>query len=363
MATRSDWVRRSREAIMELLADELAAPVIELEARISDRPWLSQSRPIDPHLLTEARRDLETAGLVERVEAITRGGSEVAVLRPTPIPRGKLRAAADAAARKRLLLARLRSWSRATPHMPNLIGTGGEIVVHQSLRAAAAFGYLLVQPTRGEVATLYGDPVPGGPLDNAAWLSPMDQRTQAPTGSTFLVPIEVKNVRHWLYPNHWEIYQPLHKAAGLANAHPEYPVLPILVCRRAHYRTLQLAKDLGFLVFQTNDQYVQPSERIAANHFEEVRTELGLQDLRITNSASPALVDWLAGAPHREATTYSDRWMNISRREVYTFAELRKPTTRWPRVRELLEGLHRRVEEELGSAGSWSMSDHQPDAD
>lgn len=363
MPTRSDWVRRSREAIVELLADQLAAPVIELEARISDRPWRSQRRPIDPHLLTEARRDLETAGLVERVEAITRGGSEVAVLQPTPIPRGKLRAATDAAARKRLLLARLRSWSKATPHTPNLIGAGGEIVVHQSLLAAAAFGYRLVQPTRGEVATLYGDPVPGGPLDNAAWLSPMDHRTQAPTGSTFLVPIEVKNVRHWLYPNHWEIYQLLHKAAGLANAHPEYPILPILVCRRAHYRTLQLAKDLGFLVFQTNDQYVQPSERIAAAHFEEVRTELGLQDLRMTNSASPALVNWLAGAPHREATTYSDRWMNFSRHEINTFADLRQPTTRWPRRLKLLQGLHRNVTEALGYAEGWSMSDHQPDAD
>jgi hypothetical protein len=235
--------------------------------------------------------------------------------------------------------------------MPNLISAGGEIVMHQSLHPAAAFGYRLVQPTRSEVATLYGDPVPGGPLDNAAWLFPMDHRTQTPTGSTFLVPIEVKNVRHWLYPNHWEIYQLLHKSAGLANAHPEHPVLPILACRRAHYRTLELAQDLGFLVFQTYDQYVQPSERIAADHFEEVRTELGLQDLRMTNSAAPALVKWLAGAPHRESTTYSKRWMNFSRHKVDTFAELRVPTTRQTRRFELLEGLHRDVEEQLGRAG------------
>jgi len=77
----------------------------------------------------------------------------------------------------------------------------------------------------------------------------MNPQTQAPTGSTYLVPIEVKNVRHWLYPIHDEIYQLLHKAAGLANACPEHPVVPILICRKAHYRTLQLARDLGFLVF------------------------------------------------------------------------------------------------------------------
>lgn len=357
MPTRSDWVAIGRDAIVELLTDQLAAPVIEIEARISDQPWGTHARGVDPHLLTEARRDLENAGLVERLEATTRGGSEVAVLRPSPIPAGRTRAAQDAAARKRLLIARWRSWSKATEHMPNLIGMGGESVVHQSLRAAAPFGYRLVQPTRGEVATLYGTPVPGGALDNAAWLSPMDQLTQTPTGTTYLVPVEVKNVRHWLYPNHWEIYQLLHKAAGLANAHPEHPVLPILVCRRAHYRTRLLARDLGFMVFQTYSQYVQPSERIRPEHFEEVRTELGLEDLKISSDSNPALVEWLAGAPAREAATYSDRWMNVSRHHITTYAELRDLRTRWPRRVELLEGLHAEVRIAIGDAGGWANSE------
>jgi hypothetical protein len=264
MSTRSDWVRRGREALVELLAEQLAAPLVELEARICDRAWAAQPKPIDPHMLGKARRDLEATGLIEHVEATTRGGGLVGLLVPKPIPAGKTRAATDAAARKRLLVARWRSWSRATPHMPNLIGAGGEVVIHNSLLAAAPFGYRLVQPTRGEVATLYGEPVPGGPLDNAAWLSPMDQRTQTPTGKTFLVPIEVKNVRHYLYPNHWEIYQLLHKAVGLANAHPEYPVLPILICRKAHYQTMRLAKDLGFLVFQTHTSTCTPTSGSAS---------------------------------------------------------------------------------------------------
>lgn len=356
MPGRSEWISRGREAIIDLLAEQLAAPVIEIEARISDRAWRDQPRYIDPHLLTEARHDLIAAGLVLRVQQVTRGGSKIALLQPSPIPRGKTRAAEDAAARKRLLVARWRGWSRASESMPNLIGNGGEAVVHHSLRAAAPYGYRLVQPTRGQVGTLYGDPVPGGALDNAAWLTPMDQQTQAPAGGPVLVPIEVKNLRHWLYPHHWEIYQLLHKAAGLAIAHPEYPVLPILICRKVHYRTHQLARDLGFLIFQTHSQYVQPSERVRPDHFEEVREELGLADLQLTDSANPALVGWLAGAPAREGPAYSDRWMEFSRHLLPTFGQLREQALPWPNRLEIMGQLHRLVIGHFGQAGSWSQS-------
>jgi hypothetical protein len=355
--TRSDWVARGREAILELLEEHLAAPWVEIEARISDRCWRDQPRILDPHVLTDARKDLENAGLIIRDESPTRGGDTVPIVLPTPIPRGRKRATEDAAARKRLLVARWRSWSRGTAHMPNLIGAGGEAVVHQSLLAAAPFGYRLVQPTRGEVSTLYGEPVPGGSLDNAAWLTPMDVRTQAPTGRTFLVPFEVKNLRHWLYPNHAELYQLLHKAAGLANAHPEHAVLPILICRKAHYRTLTLARDLGFLVFQTHNQYVLPSERIDLNHFEEVRTELGMEDLEITDQANPALVKWLQGTPHVQAEIYSDRWMTYTRQFVATFETLRNERLRWRDVVAELQVLHDNVRAQFGAVGNWAHTE------
>ena len=61
---------------------------------------------------------------------------------------------------------------------------------------------------------LLGKPVPGGTLDNAAFLTTMDAFTNTPSG-TYLVTVEVKNVRHWIYPRHWEIHQLLHKSAAL----------------------------------------------------------------------------------------------------------------------------------------------------
>jgi hypothetical protein len=359
--SRGEWVALGRAAILDLLAEQHAAPLVELEARICDRSWKDRHNPIDPHLLTDARKELLAEGLVDELVATTRGGTDVAVFHLSPVQHGMARRITDAAARKRLLIARWKSWSRGTKHMPNLIGAGGEIVVHQSLLASAPYGYRVLQPTRGEVATIYEQHVPGGPLDNAAWLLTMDPRTQMP-GAPYLVPIEVKNVRHTLYPNHWEIYQLLHKAAGLANAHPEYPVLPILICRKAHYRARQLAKDLGFLIFETHHQYVLPSERLQPNHVEEVRTELGFTDLTVTDQPNTHLVDWLSGTVHREAPKFATRWMDFGRHHIATYAALRDERLRWRQRTPWLETLRAAVEATFGTAGTWAPSeDYQID--
>lgn len=246
MATRSEWVARARDAIVDLLTEHHAISQTELEARLTHTHWGETSVEIQPHILTLGRRDLHNAGVIRRIQSPTRGGSEIQLWRLDPIPGRKKRATEDAAARKRLLMARWQGWSRASAATPNLIGKGGETVVHNSLLKAAAFGYRLIQPRTGEVTTLFGESVPGGSLDNAAWLTTLSRQTQAPTGDMFLVPFEVKNIRSWLYPNHAEIYQLLYKAARLATSHPHHPVLPILICRRAHTkRTLAMAADLG----------------------------------------------------------------------------------------------------------------------
>lgn len=359
--TSGEWVALGRAAILDLLADEHAAPLVELEARICDRPWKDQDKPIDPHLLTKARQQLLAEGAIDETVAPTRGGSDVGVFHLNPIRRGMNRAITDAAGRKRLLISRWKSWSRGSKHMPNLIGVGGETVVHQSLLASAAYGYRVLQPTRGEVATIYEQPVPGGSLDNAAWLLTMDSRTQMPS-DPYLVPIEVKNVRHTLYPNHWEIYQLLHKAAGLANAHPEYQVLPILICRKAHYRARQLARDLGFLIFETHDQYVLPSERLRTDHVEEVRTELGFTDLTVTDEPNSRLVDWLSGTVHREAPKFSARWMTFGRQYIETYAALRGERLSWHQRTPWLESLHAAVVDSFGTAGGWAPSDDDLEA-
>lgn len=358
MSTKAEWIALGKQFILELLEEQAAAPGVELEARLCVRPWRDAPKAIDPHILTLARHELLEEGRIDVETATTRGGSKVAVFHLAPVVRGTKRKITDAAARKRLLVARWRSWARASQNSPNLIGEGGEAVVHKSLHKAAAHGYRLIQPSRGEVTSLFGKDVPGGPLDNGAWLLTVDARTQVPRAPIF-VPIEVKNVRHWLYPNHAETYQLLHKAAGLANEHPEHPVLPVLICWRAHYRLRQLAADLGFLVFQTYSQYVLPSERIKPQYFEEVRTELGFEDLQITDSANPQLVDWLTDTVHREAVSKSRRWMEFGRHQIDIYAQLRRDSLSWPEQKDLVEELHKIARNNLPRVRKWAPS-HDP---
>lgn len=346
---------------MAVLSTQLAAPNIELESRICDAPTVEQ--PVQPHMFTTARNNLEDMGAIEQTTTTTRGGSAVGIWRPVPTPVGKKRLTEDAAARKRLLVARWHSWSRASraDNMPNLIGIGGEAVVHQSLRQAAPFGYRLVQPTKGEVTTLFGEKVPGGSLDNAAWLTPMNTFTQTPTGRTYLIPIEVKNLRGWLYPKHWEVHQLLHKAALLSAAQPDHPMLPILICRRVHPRLRWMASDLGFMIFETYDQYVYPNERVSEEHFHEVRDELGLH-LRRTADAHPALVEWLSGAPISNIENYSDTWSAVGSQFSKEYSVLRKQATREHDRIVLLEQVHSEVVRLTGDARNWATSpDGVPD--
>ncbi len=90
--------------------------------------------------------------------------------------------------------------------------------MHAAMVAAAPYGYRLINPTSGQTSTLLGAPVVGGTLDNAAFLTTMDVTANSLTGRSYLVVVEVKNVRHWLYPRHWEIHQLLHKAAAIQEA-------------------------------------------------------------------------------------------------------------------------------------------------
>jgi hypothetical protein len=157
---REGWVALARTAILEILDEQSAAPLVEIEARVCAKPWRDNPRPIDPHLLTVARRELIEAEHIAELSQATRGGGDVAVFHLNPIVRGKNRLVTDAAARKRLLIARWKSWARGSEHMPNLIGAGGEAVVHESLRTASPYGYRVLQPTRGEVSTLFSVPIP-----------------------------------------------------------------------------------------------------------------------------------------------------------------------------------------------------------
>jgi len=124
---------------------------------------------------------------------------------------------------------------------------------------------------------MFGKPVPGGPLDNAAYLMLTDTQGR-PTG-VVTVLIEVKNVRHWIYPDSAELYDLLDKAARLQIANAGHPFVPVLVCRRAHSTTFEMALQLGFFVIATRAQFLLNVQGVNLAHVQQVDQELGFHDM------------------------------------------------------------------------------------
>ncbi|HEX3519191.1 MAG TPA: hypothetical protein VHT29_09180 [Solirubrobacteraceae bacterium] len=300
-----EYVRFAEQALMELIRQEGAVLVREAEAKISEQRWPSVPTSVDPHHLTTARQHLLQRGWMKLSAPIDASGTQF--MQPTD-ERGKKEAIRTASKRKRRLHGRMEKWARPTSRYPaGLLGEAGERVVRASLDAAALRGMRPVFPGGGEVAGLLGAPVQGGPLDAAAWADQLDEYGRS-TGSV-LCPIEVKNIRHWLYPIHHELFQLLHKSALLQQANPDEPIHPVLITRKRAWITEQMSRDLGFRVIDLNKQFVLPTEDVDAEHVEEVRRELGYKDLTRSDGADQTLTGILAGSVRTTAQANSKLWL------------------------------------------------------
>jgi len=194
-------VALARQAIMELLDQEHAAAWLEIEAKITDVPWPAIGHRIDKHHLSTARIELLRSGRIEEHQADTRGGREVTIIHTADVGRRRT-AIAKASQRKRILLARYLGWAQGTPSRPGIIGPAAERVVHESLKETGTFR--LVNPSSGQVSNFLGCKI-DGPLDHAVIFTPMT--AEGLPEHPVAVPIEVKNIRDWIYPSSQEPYQ------------------------------------------------------------------------------------------------------------------------------------------------------------
>ncbi len=103
--------------------------------------------------------------------------------------------------------------------------------------------------------------------------------------SPVTVLIEVKSIREWIHPDRSELFQVLEKCVVLKRVHPDVPVVPVLICRRAHKTTFLMAKQLGFFVIEMAAQFV--GNTVTEPQLLEVRNELGFDDLY--RGAGPSL--------------------------------------------------------------------------
>ena len=320
----------------------------EIEARAADRAWGELPSSIDPHHLTTARAHLLRDNVITRVEEATRGRRRVAVYHLSDL-RGRSTAVSQAAARKRLLHSRFIGWASGTAAGAGIVGSAGEVVARAALRAAAPRGYLLVRPDgRGDVDEVFGAPVPGGSLDDAAFLTLLSEEGEPQ--SPYFVPVEVKNLREWIYPRTPELHQLLHKAAALQVAHPQRTIVPVLVCRRAHTTTFWMAGQLGFHVIDTHSQFIQPS--VDAEALEEVRRELGYIDLTANLEPPDRIVNQFSNVLPSVAATRAEAWAETAPACVALFEALRDDALSGSERNDVMAEL-REVNEELDRRGGW----------
>lgn len=204
----------------------------------------------------------------------------------------------------------------------------------------------------GTVHSLFGRPIPGGSLDNAAYAHGLssDRRPLPPV----LLPIEVKNVRHWLYPHAAEVYQLLYKAACLQRDEPDALIAPVLLCRARHFTLLQMSHDLGFRVINTRKQFILLNSSVRLPILRSVQTDLGFSDLVPYEQTADAGVTKALTLLPREAQSMAPTWRRIGSALLDHYRELRQETLSDPDRRAILADLRVATSGLLGRADlSW----------
>ncbi len=289
---------------MDLVRKEGAILFREAEAKISDARWPTIPTQVNPHHLTTARSRLIQRDWIVLSDPIDDSGTRV--LMPSD-QKGRRSDIRDALRRRAALHKRMDKWARPTSRYRNgLIGEAGERVARKSLVAAAQPGVRPVNAGAAEVVALFGTPVPGGSLDSGAWVDFYDEYGQA-TGS-ILCPIEVKNIRHWIYPGSHELFQLLYKAAELQEAAPDLRICPVLVTRKRAWIADRMSRELGFRILDVHKQYILPIAEVTEEELAEVQQELGYQDLTRTDDVDPSLAQVFGGTMRSSAAHNADAW-------------------------------------------------------
>jgi hypothetical protein len=284
---------------MALLSVHFALVPAELEFLIAEARFAESGRAIDPQHVTTALQELRAERKLVYVSAATRGGGIFDTIEPAN--RGSSSTKIERiAARKRVLSARLHSWTSSSKRYPHgLAGPAGEASVRRAIAAAGTM--TAASGGFGEVSTILGRHL-AGPLDSGGFLVPIvsDLPTQPVT-----VLVEVKNIRNWIYPGHPELHQLLSKAAQVQQHAPSQPILPILVCRRAHKTTIWMAQKLGFFVIETKRQYLGDVDTEA---LAEVQMGLHLTYLTAGSAPDPTVTTRMRDVVPLHASNYAIRW-------------------------------------------------------
>ena len=161
--------------------------------------------------------------------------------------------------------------------------TCGRVAEHVVSRSMQAAPNVATKPHQvGNVTQINGNTTDGS-LDTYGYFTSGQgtiSRAAVPLG------VEVKNVRHFIYPDSSAIWQTLRCAVQLN-------CVPILVARRVHFKTFLFCRAIGMIVHETQKQYFAASladdPRLHACH-----DELNFLDVLAWEEADPFIVDFFS---------------------------------------------------------------------
>jgi hypothetical protein len=295
-----EWIALGEEKIVEVLHAHTAVTVRELEARVSNSDWPHYGGVrIDPDFLSKARRGLEDAGTVVSSTRRTRGAHQV-----TTYHLGGLRnmtLVGDVSARKRLLTARHAGWSEATRRRrKGLIGEAGERAFVNLLEGSDLHGSI-----RRDAASVLGHTIRGGTLDTVSYFTIEDNlRPRA-----FTVVTEMKNQREWPYATNPELHKFLYKVANLSTTTGNLDILPVFISPFRSSQAFELGRLFGFFAVRSEHQWVLDRTPLTTDGFNEVRDELGYQDLRLGEEPTIRFTRAMTESLKRNASVVAQRWV------------------------------------------------------
>jgi hypothetical protein len=152
---------------------------------------------------------------------------------------------------------------------------------------------------------------------------------------------------------------------------PGLPVVPVLVCRRAHKWLFWMARDLGFIVHDARRQYLTLPEKTDERLLQEVRDELHLVDLDLVSATKqPRIGKLFIETLPAQAANVAARWTAVGSTLADHFKPLRNEAMApWDRTKAVNE-LRTAAEAALTDAGvdatdqilAWALEeDHERD--
>jgi len=258
------WTPRHAVAAKRLrsvLKANIVARDRTLEQKISDAGPSPQR--IDPHILTEARASLKSAGIIVELQA--EGIPWYALATTDP-------AICD------FRLQELAAVHRQTRDITLLIGEALEVAVFRSLlgqRKLRFFGHFNDLDQHDD-STLYSKTEPPSRIsgDSIPGKKQLDFIVVDDEGT--FGGIEVKNIRQWLYPNRLEFKELILKCCALN-------IVPVMIARRIHYSSFSVLNPCGVVLHQTFNQLYpasKPDIAALARH----KDSLGFHDVRCSGA-------------------------------------------------------------------------------